>query len=111
MRDRRFAGLTDHVHNDYLETLVERGLLGLSALVAPLVVLTVVAVRMRRRMSPVQAGAIAAVAAGAACALVDFPLARPTELAWWWVAIIVALGATPAASSGMRPDASRLPDA
>ena len=29
VRDRRFAGLTDHVHNDYLEALVERGLPGL----------------------------------------------------------------------------------
>jgi hypothetical protein len=35
----------------------------------------------------VVAGACAAVTAGAACACVDFPLARPTELAWWWVAL------------------------
>jgi O-antigen ligase len=91
VRDRRFAGLTDHVHNDYLETLLERGLLGVVSLLAPLVVLAMLAVRSPRPIAPVQVGALAAVAAGAACALVDFPLARPTELAWWWVAIAVAL--------------------
>jgi putative inorganic carbon (HCO3(-)) transporter len=93
VRDRRFAGLTDHVHNDYLESLVERGVPGLASLIAPLVVLTVLAARLPRPVAPVVAGAMAAVAAGAACAFVDFPLARPTELAWWWVAIAVAVRA------------------
>jgi hypothetical protein len=58
----------------------------------------------------VHAGAIAAVAAGAACALVDFPLARPTELAWWWVAIALALQATPPIGRAIEPAGSRLPD-
>jgi O-antigen ligase len=111
VRDRRFAGLTDHVHNDNLETLVERGLLGLTLLLAPLLVLAVTAARMPRPVAPVAAGAIAAVAAGAACALVDFPLARPTELAWWWVAIAIALQARPAAAAVAGAPASRLPDA
>ena len=111
VRDRRFAGLTDHVHNDYLETLVERGLLGLTSLLAPLVVLAVLAVRLPRPVTPVHAGAIAAVAAGAACALVDFPLARPTELAWWWVAIALALQATPPIGRAIEPSGSRLHDA
>jgi O-antigen ligase len=106
VRDRRFAGLTDHVHNDYIETLVERGLLGLVSLVAPLVVLALQAIRMPRPIAPVPAGAIAAVAACAACALVDFPLARPTELAWWWVAIAIALRTTPA-PAGASNRASR----
>lgn len=91
VRDRRFAGVTDHVHNDYLEALVERGIPGLASLLAPLVALAVLAIRTARPVPPVLAGAIAAVGAGAACALVDFPLARPTELVWWWVAIASAL--------------------
>jgi putative inorganic carbon (HCO3(-)) transporter len=100
LRDRRFAGLTDHVHNDYLEALVERGVPGLATLCAPVVVLLVLLLRLRRPVSPVLAGATAAVAAGAACALVDFPMARPAELALWWVAVVLALqGATDAGST------------
>ena len=103
VRDRRFAGLTDHVHNDYLEALVERGIPGLASLLAPLVAILVLAIRIARPMSPVLAGTMAAVAAGAACALVDFPLARPTELAWWWVAIGIALqvASAPPAETGV----------
>jgi O-antigen ligase len=96
LRDRRFAGLTDHVHNDYLEALVERGVPGLASLLAPLIAILALAVRVARPIPPVMAGTMAAVAAGAACALVDFPLARPTELAWWWVAIGIALQAASA---------------
>lgn len=91
LRDSRFAGLTDHVHNDYLEALVERGLPGLAAVCGPLAVLLVLIARVPRPVPPVIAGASAAVAAGAACALVDFPLARPAELAVWWFAIVQAL--------------------
>jgi putative inorganic carbon (HCO3(-)) transporter len=93
VRDRRFAGLTDHVHNDYLEALVERGVPGLVTLVAPLIALLVLVIRVPRPVTPELAGTTAAVAAGAACALVDFPLARPAELAVWWVAIALALQA------------------
>jgi putative inorganic carbon (HCO3(-)) transporter len=105
VRDRRFAGLTDHVHNDYLEALVERGVPGLVTMVAPLAALLLLGFRVPRPVTPVLAGTAAAVAAGAACALVDFPLARPTELAWWWVAIAVALqaaSAPEATTSGPR---------
>ena len=87
--DPRFAGLTDHVHNDYLEALVERGLLGLAALIAPIVIVVRLAVRAERPVRRLVAGACAAMAAGAACALVDFPLARPVELTWWWVAFAI----------------------
>jgi putative inorganic carbon (HCO3(-)) transporter len=111
VRDRRFAGLTDHVHNDFLETLVERGLVGLVSLVAPLVVLGVQAFRMPRPVAPVPAGTMAAIAAGAACALVDFPLARPTELAWWWVAIAIALRARPTPTSVTGAPESRFREA
>lgn len=93
LRDRRFAGVTDHVHNDYLEALVERGLPGVITVCAPLVVLLVLVAGLPRPVGLVLAGTTAAVAAGAACALVDFPLARPTELAWWWVAVALALQA------------------
>lgn len=93
VRDPRFAGLTDHVHNDYLEALVERGVLGLLSVLGPLLATLVVVRRLPRPVPSVAAGALAAVAAGAACALVDFPLARPTELTWWWLAIAVSLHA------------------
>jgi putative inorganic carbon (HCO3(-)) transporter len=109
VRDRRFAGLTDHVHNDYLEALVERGVPGLATLVAPILILCVLVVRMPRPITPELAGTTAAVAAGAACALVDFPLARPTELAWWWVALALALQAASNPRERSHPDASRLP--
>jgi len=42
---------------------------------------------------------------------VDFPLARPTELAWWWVAIALALQATPPIGRAIEPAGSRLHDA
>jgi O-antigen ligase len=90
VRDRRFAGPTDHVHNDFLETLVERGLLGLAALFAPIAITVGLAVRAVRPVARPMAGACAAMAAVVACALVDFPLARPVELTWWWIAFAVA---------------------
>lgn len=98
VRDRRFAGITDHVHNDYLEALVERGVPGLMTVCLPLLAVAMAIGRAGRVVSPVLAGAAAATAAGAACALVDFPLARPAELAWWWIAILLAT--TVAASTG-----------
>jgi O-antigen ligase len=104
VRDRRFAGLTDHVHNDYLEALVERGVPGLLSLLAPLIAVLVVAIRRARPASPVFAGATAAMVAGAACALVDFPLARPTELVCWWGAIAIALQASAAESTPVTTD-------
>ena len=91
VRDRRFAGLADHVHNDYLEALIERGVPGFVSAIVPIMLLGAAAPRRPRPIPAVVTGSIAAVAAGAACALVDFPLARPTELAWWWVAIVVSL--------------------
>lgn len=90
VRDRRFAGLTDHVHNDYLEAIVERGVPGLISLLAPLIALAWLAWRRPRPASSLFAGSIAAVAAASACALVDFPLARPSELTWWWVGLTLA---------------------
>lgn len=98
--DKRFRGVTDHVHNDYLEALVERGVPGLLALLAPLVSTWLLVWRRGRPAAPVTTACAAAVMAGAACAVVDFPLARPVELVWWWTAVAVVhvdcgLAATP----------------
>ncbi len=93
-RDVRFRGITDHVHNDYLEALVERGLVGLCTLLGPLAWVVGTAIR-RHPYSPLGVGALASVLALATCALVDFPLARPVELAWWWLAIGLALTPDP----------------
>ena len=65
-----------------------------SPLLLPLALTILLVVRYARPVSPVLAGAAAAVAAGAACALVDFPLARPVELTWWWLALSIALVST-----------------
>jgi O-antigen ligase len=101
VRDPRFRGLTDHVHNDYLEALVERGVPGLVTLVAPLVSVGVVAWRRRRPTSPMAAACAATVVAGAACAFVDFPLARPVELVVWWTAVaLVHIEVGPTSASG-----------
>lgn len=99
--DKRFRGVTDHVHNDYLEALVERGLPGLLALLAPLVSTWALVWRRPHPAAPVTAACAAAVMAGAACAFVDFPLARPVELVWWWTAVaVVHVECGPAARSG-----------
>lgn len=89
--DPRFRGLTDHVHNDFLEALVERGLPGVLTLIAPLVSTWLVARRRRRAGTALVASCAAAVVSGATCALVDFPLARPVELVWWWTAVALVL--------------------
>jgi O-antigen ligase len=70
----RFAGLQDHVHADWLEWLLERGVLGLAALGfalgAPLL--------SAWRSSPL---VFAALVAALTRSLVDFPLERPADLA------------------------------
>ncbi|HTV02859.1 MAG TPA: O-antigen ligase family protein [Luteitalea sp.] len=95
LRDARFAGLTDHVHNDYLEAAIERGVPGLLTMTLPMLALMLIAARARRPVDPLLAGTAAAVAAGAACGMVDFPFARPVELVWWWTAFVVATTFTP----------------
>jgi putative inorganic carbon (hco3(-)) transporter len=85
-----FAGPQQHAHNDYLEALVERGLAGPVTL---LLVLTTWVGGGRRAFrpdgpapgaEPLTIGAAAALAALGAVAFVDFPLARPAEMALWW---------------------------
>ncbi len=69
----RFAALQDHVHADWLELLLERGILGFLAfalaLAAPL--------RAAWRSDPIVFAAMAAILTRS---LVDFPLHRPAEL-------------------------------
>ena len=105
-RDRRFLGLADHAHNDYLEALVERGIPGLISVIAAIVVTWRTARTRHRPASPIIAAALSTVVAGAACALVDFPLARPVELTWWWLAItlIVTPAGRPANTTQLGSD-------
>jgi O-antigen ligase len=88
-RSQPFAGPQQHAHNDYLEALIDRGLLG------PVTILFILATcitngwRHARRThdASIAAGAVSMLAALAAIACVDFPLARPTELTWWWCGV------------------------
>jgi putative inorganic carbon (HCO3(-)) transporter len=95
----RFAAPQDHAHLDYLEWLLELGLLG----TAPRLLLLLGAVRAGRHAPDARGrAALAALAALAARALVDFPLARPAELCLF--AVLLAAGAAPWVSP---PEAQR----
>jgi O-antigen ligase len=80
--DVAFFGFQDHAHNDYVEFLVDYGIVGLCAffivigLTAPL--------WSRRRPSTLEMGIGASVIALLAIAFVDFPLHRPAELYLFW---------------------------
>ena len=75
--ESRFAGLQDHLHNDWLERLVESGIAGLLALVALLAVAFLAAWRSGTLEG---VGVAAALASLAARSTVDFPLQRPADL-------------------------------
>jgi putative inorganic carbon (HCO3(-)) transporter len=77
----RFAGELDHAHNDYLETWVEYGPVGLCAFATLLIWLVVKAWRPRTDPTGVWAGAASLLA----IATVDFPFHRPAEWALFWV--------------------------
>lgn len=80
--DVPFFGFQDHAHNDYLEFLVDYGIVGLCAffltlgLMAPLLI--------RRSLSPLEQGIGASLIVLLAVAFVDFPLHRPAELYLFW---------------------------
>jgi putative inorganic carbon (hco3(-)) transporter len=85
-----FAGPQQHAHNDYLEALIERGLLG------PVTIMIILATCFRNgwryardgtQDASIVVGAVAMLAALAAIACVDFPLERPTELTWAWCGV------------------------
>lgn len=71
---RRFAALQDHVHADWLEWLLERGVLGFLALLLAL------ATPLRAAWRGGDSFLLAAIVAALARSLVDFPLYRPADL-------------------------------
>jgi O-antigen ligase len=75
--ESRFAGLQDHVHDDWLERLLEGGAVGLAALLALFVTALLAAIRSRTLEG---LGIAAGLASLAARATVDFPLSRPADL-------------------------------
>lgn len=102
----RFAGPQAHAHNDYLQALIERGLPGLATLLLAIAVPLWAATR--RRGAGLAAGPgeanraalVGAVAAMAACALVDFPFQRPAEtFTFWTVSALLARDAATHADS------------
>jgi putative inorganic carbon (HCO3(-)) transporter len=104
--DRRFSGLQDHAHNDYLELLVEQGVAGLLGFLGFLAgVLWLSRRRGEELADGVSRGATAGIAALACVALVDFPMARPeTVFVFWTLAGIVV--AQSQASSATAADAN-----
>ena len=75
--DARFIGLQDHLHDDWLERLLESGVLGLMALLA----LFGTALAATVRTGTLAAlGVASGLASLAARATVDFPLQRPADL-------------------------------
>jgi hypothetical protein len=104
----RFAGPQQHAHNDYLEALVERGIPGGGALVLTIGGMLAVAFQSARGghdTAAAVAGA-ASLAALAAAALVDLPLARPAEAvhSWTAVAVIALSGSTGTSREASTPE-------
>ncbi|WP_224361050.1 O-antigen ligase family protein [Hyalangium versicolor] len=84
-----FVALQDHAHFDYLEWLLELGLVG----VVPRMLLVLLALRAGRQWQETRGrAAVAALVALAVRALVDFPLARPAELCLFCVLLALTLG-------------------
>jgi len=98
--ESRFAGVQDHLHDDWLERLLEGGTVGLVALVALFVSAFVGAIRSGKLEGT---GVAAALAALAVRATVDFPLARPADL----VLLAVLCGEAARLSSADSVDARR----
>jgi O-antigen ligase len=106
-----FAGPQQRAHNDYLEALVERGVPGVVATCLLFVAAAMVFRNSRRGEGHAPAaGAAASVMAAAAIAVVDFPLARPAEMAAvWCAAAVLAIGArTAGAHTARAGDTTRL---
>jgi putative inorganic carbon (hco3(-)) transporter len=95
--DGRFAGLQDHVHADWLEWLIERGALGLGALMLALGAALRVAWKGNELV-------FVALLAAVARSFVDFPLERPADLAV--IALLCSLAVRssgPSSTSSDRP--------
>jgi O-antigen ligase len=93
---RRYAAPQRHLHNDYLEALIDLGAPG--ALAWLCVIVSAAAASLRAPGHSVQdiAGAGAGIVALAVVALVDFPFARPVESFVFWTLV---------ACTTARPDA------
>lgn len=112
VQSRKLRGFYDHAHNEYAETMVETGLVGLLALVGmgALHFLHALGILRQRKQAVARAlglaGVVALIAAGLHAA-VDFIFHIPA-LCFWLVAILGALAAT-RRSSG-RPRTAELGD-
>ena len=95
--ESRFAGLQDHVHDDWLERLIEGGAVGLAALLALLVTALVAALRSATLQG---LGVAAGLLSLAARATVDFPLSRPADS----VLLAVLVGAAAHQSESVDAD-------
>ncbi len=101
---RKFSGLQDHAHNDYLETLVDGGLA--AALSLGLLLATFFFFAFQKAGNSPRGVSVAAssgVAALTAVAAVDFPLQRPAELFLFWTLIAIVF-----LESGEEPAGSRI---
>jgi O-antigen ligase len=87
--DRKFAGLQDHAHKDYLEMFANSGTVGLFSFLSVLVLFLRTVAKRRHEIDSVLVGASAGVVAFAAVAFVDFPLARPAEVFLFWSLIAI----------------------
>ncbi len=86
-----FAGLQNHAHNDYLETLVDYGPAGLAGFLAVVISFLLFGYQKARRAhSETMTGLTAAVVALLAVALVDFPFRRPAEQFVFWTLLAIA---------------------
>lgn len=103
---------THAAHNDYLNRLVEQGILGLLAyavLAAAVVAVIVQAVRTRRANRPLMAVVIAVAAALAARAAEQtFGIAKPGDLTIFWL-LVGLMAAAPAALSGRHSSPDKAP--
>lgn len=85
----RFTGVQEHLHDDWLERLLESGVVGLAALLALFGTAFTAALRSR---SLEGLGIASGLAALAARATVDFPLQRPADLVFLAVLCGAAAG-------------------
>jgi O-antigen ligase len=100
----------DHAHNDYLESLVETGIVGTGLLGAAVVLaLGAMVAGLRRRRDPLARGAVAGALVGTVAlvfhGLVDFNFQIPANAAWWFVLLGIGLLAAelPGANESRAP--------
>jgi O-antigen ligase len=87
---RRFTGLQDHAHNDYLEVFVDSGFVGAFGFGSLLASFLVFAYhRSKKSTGGLSIAASSGVAALMAVAMVDFPLQRPAELFFFWTLMTI----------------------